>query len=139
MTVFVSYAKSDIGLEQVARRERLWIISHAVSEQLGPAFVDEIHNVDGTHAAVEAALVSATSFCLVRGDAYGSGRWTRWEYQRARQRCIPMYELSCADLGLQVHRPATTRLRGAGMELRDPPPARCGLVTAEPHASSDST
>jgi hypothetical protein len=92
MNVFISYAKTDIAVDEETRIRRLAVISELVSEALGPVFVDEIHNHGGDHSAVEDALESATAFCLVRGPAYDVRGWTQWEYGRASERKIPMFE-----------------------------------------------
>lgn len=98
---FVIYAKGDVGDDELDRKAVLDRIEALVVRTLGPAFIDEIHNAGGTHQAVAAALQGATSFCIVRGDGYRKREWTRWEFDAAVARGLPMYEVTLPEMLLR--------------------------------------
>lgn len=98
---FVSYAKSDLGTDMRDRKATLDRIERLVAESLGPVFIDEIHNAGGSHEMVADALLRATAFCIVRGDGYRRREWTRWEYDSAVARGLPMYEVTLPGMLLR--------------------------------------
>jgi hypothetical protein len=105
--VFVSYARSDVDEDPVARRKKLTDIAEFVDHALGRAFVDEVHNAGGGHTEVKAALDAATTFCLVSGCSYHSRLWTNWEYARAKALGLQMYRLTYPELALTAGQVAT--------------------------------
>lgn len=102
--VFISYARDDIDICHGRRLRKLEMLAAVVGNRLGRAFVDELHNVGGSHAEVDAALRSADKFCAIRGARYNRRIWTRWEYARATELGLPVYELTYPELRLTLLR-----------------------------------
>jgi len=100
---FVSYAKADVSDDAADRRQKLGVLEGLIQRRLGPVFIDEIHNGDGNHVAVVAALEQATVFCVIQGDRYWTRPWPRWEYDHAVARKMLIYEIVLPEFKLQRH------------------------------------
>jgi hypothetical protein len=106
--VFVSYATQDVagGI--------LDVVSRAVTT-LGTAFIDPpTSRSSNSHEIVKRSLEQATKFCAVITAHYLLTTWTRWEFDRASARGIPLYRIDPTDL---------TVARMAGQPLESSIPA----------------
>jgi hypothetical protein len=97
--VFVSYAKLDIAPTATERVTRLAELECNLHRWRPRVFIDELHNVDGGHAVVIAALDAAAAICVVDGPNHLTRPWPRWELARASAKGIPIYRARLKDDG----------------------------------------